>query len=249
MDQDTAIGGPGGRFPDTRRSAVFGTRSADAATRAWAFDVLVAAYWKPVYKYVRLKWRLSNEDAKDLTQGFFTRAIEKDSFRNYDPAKASFRTFLRTCLDGFLANEWKAAHRIKRGGEVEMLSLDFEDAERELREHPVSDGKNLEDYFHEEWVRGLLARAVEALRTECEQRGKSVQFRIFERYDLAESDAMTTYQELAAEFRIPVTSVTNYLAWARREFRRILLDTLRELTADEREFQNEARLLLGGGAP
>ena len=56
------------------------------------------------------------EDAQDLTQEFFTRAFEREYLSRYDPAKARFRTFVRTCLDGFLANEDKAAARLKRGG-------------------------------------------------------------------------------------------------------------------------------------
>ena len=39
--------------------------------------------------------------------------------------------------------------------------------------------------------------------------------------------------------------MTNYLALARREFRRIVLEKLRELTATDDEFRREARALLG----
>src|SRR5262245_60729165 len=123
MPTDTDIGGPGDRFPQTRRSAIASISSDDETERNRALEIVIAAYWKPVYKYIRLKFFKSNEDAKDLTQGFFARAIEKDFFRPYDPAKARFRTFLRTCLDGFVANEEKAAHRLKRGGHAQVLSL------------------------------------------------------------------------------------------------------------------------------
>jgi hypothetical protein len=44
---------------------------------------------------------------------------------------------------------------------------------------------------------------------------------------------------------MPVTSVTNHLALARREFRRIVLEKLRELTSTDAEFRREARALLG----
>ena len=44
-----------------------------------AFDTVVACYWKPLYKYARVAWRRSPEDAEDLTQSFFTRAFEKAS--------------------------------------------------------------------------------------------------------------------------------------------------------------------------
>ena len=115
-------------FPTTRSSAVVAVRSADRAERARGFDTLVAAYWRPVYKYLRLKWNCSNEDAQDFTQGFFARALEKDFFAGYDVGKGSFRTFLRTCLDGFVSNERKAARRQKRGGDVTLIPFDFDSA-------------------------------------------------------------------------------------------------------------------------
>jgi hypothetical protein len=77
VPDDTGIGGGGGdRFPSTHWSAA--ARSSDPRERRRAFEAIVQAYWKPVYKYVRIHWRRSNEDAKDLTQSFFTRLIEKD---------------------------------------------------------------------------------------------------------------------------------------------------------------------------
>ncbi|MGH9722093.1 MAG: RNA polymerase sigma factor [Bryobacteraceae bacterium] len=243
VDPDTGIGGAASRFPQTHRSAILRARSDDAAERAIAFEAIVAAYWKPVYKHIRLKWRRSNEDAKDLTQGFFSRAIEKNFFAGYDPAKASFRTFLRVCLDGYVSNEDRAARRLKRAGDTPPRALDFEDAEGELQHIEISDGTSLEDVFQREWVRSVFGLAVDRLREECAARGREVHFRLFERYDL--DDSPVSYQQLAAEFGLTATTVTNYLALARRELRRIILDLVRELTGDEREFESEARFLLG----
>ncbi len=132
MDPDTKIGGVGGRFPATRASAVLGVRSHDPSERERALDTLVAAYWKPVYTHLRLRWRLDNEDAKDLTQGFFARALEQESLAGYEPSRGTFRTFLRVCVDRFAANEHVAGKRLKRGGGAEHLSLDFDAAELEL---------------------------------------------------------------------------------------------------------------------
>jgi len=39
--------------------------------------------------------------------------------------------------------------------------------------------------------------------------------------------------------------VTNHLAAARRDFRRIVLDRLRAMTASEEEFREEVRTVLG----
>jgi DNA-directed RNA polymerase specialized sigma24 family protein len=101
-------------FPTTRRSTVARIASVDGEERRRAWETLVSAYWKPVYKYSRLKWKLDPDAAADLTQAFFARAIEKDFFRSYDPAKAAFRTFLRTCLDGFAARSAAETRRCFR---------------------------------------------------------------------------------------------------------------------------------------
>src|SRR3954453_9362898 len=108
-------------FPATRYSIVTAIRSARPDDRRAAFDTLVSAYWKPVFKYVRLKWHASPDDAADLTQAFFLRAFEKEFFVSFDPAKARFRTFLRICLDGFVANSRKSDGRLKRGGDISFV--------------------------------------------------------------------------------------------------------------------------------
>src|SRR5262245_10956908 len=65
------------QFPPTRLSVVARTRSHDEETRRVALGTLIEAYWKPVYKYLRIKWRLDPDEAADLTQDFFTTALEK----------------------------------------------------------------------------------------------------------------------------------------------------------------------------
>src|SRR5690349_14770603 len=120
LTQRRKLAGP---FPQTRHSLVAELASSRPDVRRAAYDGLVNAYWKPVFKYVRLKWHADPDESADLVQGFFLRAYEKDFFADFDPAKARFRTFLRLCLDGFVANERKAARRLKRGGNRDLVSL------------------------------------------------------------------------------------------------------------------------------
>lgn len=251
MRADTDIGGAHGRFPTTRRSAVRATRSEDPAERTQALEVLAGAYWKPVYKYLRLKWKESSEDARDLTQGFFARAIEKRFFETYDPARAKFRTYLRTCVDGFVANERKAARRLKRSPGSEILSLDFEAAEGEIARQETPDSLTMEEYFHREWVRSVFGLVVDALRRRAEGRGRTVAFEVFRRYDLEDAGGARrpTYAELGRELGLPATQVTNHLAAMRREFRTLVLETLREQCASDGEFRAESRALLGVDPP
>lgn len=254
MSEDTKIGRGSGKFPPTRWSAIAGARSPDAAERTRALETVVEAYWKPIYKYVRIRWGKSNEDAKDLTQEFFARLIEKNYLHDFDPGKARLRTFLRVCADHFLANEAKAAKRLKRGGAAQHISLDFDTAEAELqrasqsisRLGAASSPESMDEFLEKEFLRSLFGLSVESLRRFCEERGKRTHFRLFEIYDLGDTGATSvSYVDLAKEFGIATTDVTNYLAFARREFRRISLEKLQEMTASDEEFRREARALLG----
>ena len=250
MPNDTDLGGPIGAFPATQCGVIAATASSDPQVRERALATLVTMYWKPIYKYIRIKWKASNEDAKDLTQAFFTQTLEKPFFERYDPARARFRTYLRTCVDGFVSNQRKAAGRIKRGGAVQQLSLDFEGAEGELRlqDRP---GADFDEFFHQEWVRHLLGLAVEELRRQCQAAGKSVHFALFERYDLEgpEAQETLTYAQLGEQFGLTASQVTNYLASVRRQFRSLVLDVLRASTGNEEEFRLEVARLLGGTGP
>ena len=78
----------GGRFPATRWSVIAAACSEDVAERAHALDALCAAYWKPVYKYIRLRWNRVAADAQDLTQGFFAERSSGNSSAALTPTRA-----------------------------------------------------------------------------------------------------------------------------------------------------------------
>src|SRR5215470_13248416 len=239
----------GGRFPLTRFSVIEAARSSDSAERARALDTLCAAYWRPVYKYVRLRWNRPASDAQDLTQGFFAEMLERQLLNRFEPAKSRLRTYLRVCVDSFVMNEDKAAKRQKRGGTIQHLALDFSAAEQELGNSTldpasIASPDSLEEFFEKEWIRSLFALAVDDLRNLCDEKGRARTFKLFEAYDL-EGDDGVSYDQLAADFSVATTDVTNALSWARREFRRIALDRLRELCATDDEFHREAKAAFG----
>jgi RNA polymerase sigma factor (sigma-70 family) len=227
VDQDTAIGGPRGHFPSTQLSLL---EAANSSLSNEALERVIALYWKPVYRFIRVKFHKNNEDAKDLTQSFFTTALQRDFFARFDPAKAAFRTYLRMAVERFAASEHAAAHRQKRGADFEFVPVDDQAITTE----------SAEQVFEREWQRQLFVLAIDDLRAHCEASGKQIQFRIFDAYDLAEDDR-PSYADLAARHDIPQTSVTNHLASARRTLRALVTERLRGVTSGEREFRQEMR--------
>lgn len=234
-------------FPPTRLSVVERVRSGDEQTRQLALAAIIEAYWKPVYKYLRLKWRLEPDQAADLTQDFFLTTLERDVLGRYDRKRSRFRTYLRLCVDGFASNARKAEGRLKRGGGISIVPLDFESAEGEIRRHEPSTPADVDELFYQEWVRALFQRAVDDLREAAQASGRAVMFEVFRRYDLVEdSEARPTYAEIGREVGLTSATVTNHLAAMRRQFRRHVLERLRELTTNDEEFEAEAKRLLGG---
>lgn len=233
-------------FPATRLSVVERTRSGDEETRRVAYAAIIEAYWKPAYKHLRVKWSLDAEDAADLTQEFFATTLEKDIVERYDPARSRFRTYLRLCLDGFASNARKAERRLKRGGGMTIVPLDFETAEGEIGRHEPVASADPDDEFYREWVRSLLQNSVADLKRHATERCRLAMFEVFTRYDLADDDdERPTYAEIGRQLGMTAATVTNHLAAMRRQFRAIVLERLRELSSSDEEFEAEAAKLLG----
>ncbi len=242
----------GDQFPLTRISVINAARSEDRGESERALESLAISYWKPVYKYIRLRWNRPAEDAQDLTQGLFVELLERELLARYDPQKSRLRTYLRLCVDSFVMNQDKAAHRLKRGGLATPVALDFADAEGELDSAAIDVASlaspvSLDEFFEKEWIRSLFTLAVQDLRTLCETRGRSMAFALFEAYDLDDADNLS-YDALAAKHHVAVTHVTNALGWARREFRTIALARLRETCGSDDEFRREALATFGKDA-
>lgn len=239
---------PGQIFPTTQRSVIEAVAGSDPISREQALERLTAAYWRSAYLHLRLKWCADRESAEDLTQEFFLRALDSDFFAQYDPAQARFRTYLRMALDRLAMNSRRDAQRQKRGGTVEHLSLDFSGAEQMAGAWQEDDrAVDPDQLFHREWIRALFELAVAELRQLALAGGYEVRFTLFSRCDLEPQDPgeRPSYRDLATEFDLPVTQVTNHLAWARREFRRLVLAQLRAVSGSDAEFRAEARELFG----
>jgi RNA polymerase sigma factor (sigma-70 family) len=232
-------------FPTTRHSLLAAAGVPDAAARGAAVDALVRLYWRPAYGRLRLKWRMQPADAEDRVQEFFAGLLDGEVFAGYEPGRSRFRTYLRACLDRFAAKAHRDEHRLKRGGGASHLPLDFAGAERELG--AAGSTGDPDAWFDREWVRALLSHAVDELRETTRGSAREIRFRVLECYDLhpPDGDARPGYREIAERLDIPLTQVTNHLAWSRRELRRLVLARLAEVTGSDAELREEAEELFG----
>ncbi|MFO0615871.1 MAG: sigma-70 family RNA polymerase sigma factor [Polyangiaceae bacterium] len=224
-------------------SAVVALRTGTEEERRESLGRLLLVYYKPIYKHLRCKWRKTPEAAEDLAQDFFTKAVERGILGLYDPERGRFRTFIRVCVDRFVLSAIEGEGRQKRGGDFHFVAGEAADAEAEL----VSAGSldHVEEAFDREWVRNLFEKSVAALEAHYQRVGRPKTFEALRLYDLDEGAERPSYDAIAQRLGVTTTDVTNYLHAARKQFRAIVLDTLRAVTVDEGEFRAEARAVLG----
>ena len=135
---------------------------------------LCEIYWPPLYGFARSQY-CSVEDAEDLTQGFFVHLLETELLAKADRQRGSLRSFLLGAFKLFIADQRRAATRLKRGGGQTLLPLDagaLELIERELADAPQS----AEAEFDRRWYSSLLECAMADLEQEYFQRGQGERF-------------------------------------------------------------------------
>lgn len=243
---DTSMGGPAAQFPTTRWTQVVRLHDPESREFKEAVNHLARSYWKPVYAYIRSGWRKTNEEAKDLTQEFFTFLMESKALRLVNRKEGKFRLLLMTVLKHFLVDEHRRSGRIKRGGSTTVVPID--DAAL-----PVDDpkAKSPEEAFDRAWARELLGKALRELEERLTTRGRRHQFvafrlRYVELFGQAEerSDDEESLKEMARQAHRSLSEFKNDLVAAREAFREVVLDSLRESVDSEQEAQEELQYLL-----
>jgi RNA polymerase sigma-70 factor (ECF subfamily) len=227
-----------GRFETTHWSIVLTARDRDAPEAEQALAALCAAYWYPIYAFIRRKGYDADESA-DLTQEFFARLLEKDYIKAVDRAKGRFRSFLVAACTHFLSNERDRAHALKRGGKRSLISIDVRDAEGRYRAEPAHE-LTAERIFDRRWAFTLLGRVLERLGEESRRAGKRP---VYERLKvtLTGEEGAVPYARVGAELGMTEAAVKKAAERLRRRYRELLRAQIAETVADPGEVDDEIR--------
>ena len=229
------------RFETTHWSVVQRAGDSQSPQAAVALESLCRAYWYPLYAFVRASGH-GAEEARDLTQEFFARLLEKKWLADADPQRGRFRTFLLTAMKHFLTNEWHHAQAAKRGGGVESIALDALDAEERYALEP-RDHATPEALFQRRWAATLIARGQDRLRDEMIAAGEGEHFAALEPALAGERTAQS-YQEIAARFGATENTVKSWVLRMRRRFRTLLLDEIAQTLTEGQNPEEELPELL-----
>ena len=226
-----------GQFSTTRWSVVLLAGQLVSPESAAALEKLCRAYWQPVCLFARRKgW--SEEDAKDLTQHFFARLIERNDFKGLDPGKGKFRTFLLTAFTHFLANEHDRVNTLKRGGGRTIISLDGFPSDEIAPATEFSPAM----VFDLRWAKTILQTAFEQLKLELSTAGKSAQFDELKQFLTVQAGA-GDYTAPAAKLGVEVASVPVLVHRLRQRYRDLVRAEVAQTVTCPTELEEEMRHL------
>jgi len=190
-----------GQFLTTRWSVVLSAGGQTDEERAEALEQLCFDYWYSLYAYLRRSGR-SEEDAQDLTQGFFQMFLRRGDFQRANPEKGRFRSFLLTSLKNFVANEWRKERASKRGGSVERVSMDDELERRYVRE--PADEATPETLYERSWANSVLVIVQTKLEEEFRKTDKLELFKSLREHLGGGKGGGARYAEIAAAHELTV---------------------------------------------
>ena len=233
--------GARGRFATTRWSLVLAAGGETGIRSTDAVATLCETYWYPVYAFIRRQGH-DADASRDLTQEFFARVLEKNYFRDADPARGRFRTFLLSSIRHFLSNERDRAQALKRGGATAPVSLDVETAEGTYQLEGRDD-LTPEKLFDARWATVLLDRALTRLLGEYAASGRRQLFDHLKGFLTGDNDDVS-YRDAAGTLDMSEGAVKVAVHRLRRRFRDALVREIADTVSDPADIDAEIRHLL-----
>jgi RNA polymerase sigma factor (sigma-70 family) len=227
-------------FATTHWTVVLMAGRGDTPCAHKALERLCRIYWFPLYAYVRRNG-YSSEDAKDLTQGFFARLIERQTLAHAEPNRGRFRSFMLGAMNHFLADEQAKRQTLKRGGGHIIFSLDWAAAEERFDLEPM-DAASPDKIFDKQWATALLTAALNQLAGEYRRDGKAELFETI-KLTLNGTRESQPYSALASSLRIKEGAVKVAVHRLRQRFRALLQKQIENTVASQKEAEEEMRYL------
>ncbi|MFW6157840.1 MAG: RNA polymerase sigma factor [Planctomycetota bacterium] len=236
----TEMGGPNEAFETTPWTDLLRARTLDPDRRRAVVNQLLKRYWKPVYAYLRRKGK-NNEEAKDLTQGFFEEIVlGRDLIQQADRRKGKFRTLLLTALDRYVTSAHRARTAQKRRPAEGLVSLDGVEGHRVPE---PADNATPEQAFHCAWASALLDAVLDELRESYVGTGRAAYWEVFRTRTLdpiLHGAEPVPLPDLCARLGIrDPARASNMLVTAKRRFRSILRSHVARFVEDEDDIDRE----------
>jgi len=234
-------------FATTQWSQVVRAGSERTVESSEALEVLCRRYWPPLYHFARRRG-YSQQDAEDLTQGFFAELLESGSIARADANRGRFRTFLLASFQHHQSHQRARAATLKRGGGRIIVSLDALRETKAGQTQEPSDSETPEKTYDRMWALSVLDHALEALRRDYAAAGKEGFFDELKGAIWGGRDE-ESHAEIARRLDSTEGAVRVAIHRLRKRFREQLRTEVATTLGDPAEVKDELRHLLAALGP
>lgn len=244
LRDQTDMGGTAESFLTTRWSLIEGIRKQQDPERAM-IGLLLERYWKPVYCYLR-RTGCDNEQAKDLTQGFFHEVVLcRRLIERADPAQGRFRAFLLHALKQYVIDTRRRQSTRTKIPPEKLVSLEI--GHLPVLPQTVSQWSP-EDCFTYTWKSAILDQTLAVVRDDCVRAGQETHWQVF-RDQLVrptlEGREPPPLKELCRRYHLASEkTASNMIITVKRRFQRVLRRHLRSTVGSDAEADEELRDIL-----
>ena len=236
----TDMGGRGASFLTTHWSFMEKIGTAQDIDKKALIGLLLERYWKPVYCYLR-QHGYDNEDAKDLTQGFFHEIVlGHHLIETADKSKGRFRTYLLVSLDRYLIKVRQKQQAKKRIPQEKLVPFNIMN---DAKLPHVFSELNPSESFNYAWVSTLLEQVLQQVESECHRDGLSTHWYLF--HDRILEPILTvsnppSLEILCSRYQVENTAkASNMVITVKRRFSSALQKHLRDLVATDEQVREE----------
>jgi RNA polymerase sigma-70 factor (ECF subfamily) len=241
--EPTGMGGARQVFLTTQWSLIEDIQDGKDRDKA-LIGFLLKQYWKPVYCYLRHKGH-GNEQAKDLTQGFFHEVVlNRDLVGRADQSRGRFRAFLLHALKQY-ANKLNLKEQSQK--RLEQKAASFEMDEEPVLPDSVAQ-TTAEESYHYAWLSTLLERVLEEVKDDCQQQGLDIHWALFNKrivWPIFDDKSPPSLPELCEDYDIEdEKKASNMVITVKRRFKAALIQHVRNTVLSQSQASDELEELL-----
>ena len=226
-------------FQHTLWSRVLAAGRVDSPQSRQAIEELCRLYWFPIYAFLRRAGH-DRQQARDLVQGFFQYLLERDLLGKADPERGRFRSFLIGIVKNYVRGEHDKEQALRRGGGVDIVSIDEEVAEGRYAHEPSTE-LSPEKLFDRRWALQVLEQAMERLQAEYARTGMKELFTELQPY--LTGDGESSFAELGARLNRSEGAARVLVFRLRERFRQLIRAVIADTVSDLEQVEMELKHL------
>jgi RNA polymerase sigma-70 factor (ECF subfamily) len=227
-------------FTTTHWSVVLEAQG-DSPAAQEALEKLCRTYWRPIYSFLR-RQGVGQEEAEDLTQGFFALLLERRDLSTVRKEKGRLRSYLLASVKNFVTDERRRAMAIKRGKGERVIPLEELSGDERTEMEPA-DPVTAEVIYERRWASTVLAHALNRLQDEYAGTRNAALFDSLTQL-LPDEPGAPSRADIAAKFGMTENAVTQAFHRFRRRYQSLLREEIAHTVATPGDIEDELRHLI-----